>query len=348
MNVFYTEDGLMISTSLLSKPSYYFNVCSARKFLRKRDFLHYGSQLVPEKLGSETWSMAWAYIREIDDVIDRNISCDKQLAILSREWSMYKDILNGNGLKVHGERVYVRHLWMTQFLENLFKYYNSDEQKIVLDSIEKLYRSAVLDAKRKGKVLPLHKLLYLTRLKAVYFFKIFFILGRLNLNHYMDKISEFLGMGLGLLDDLIDLIYDWKIKYINISLEELRSAGLNINDEKLLSKILLNRNIFWKKSLQILKILLLARILALKVRDPIARNLVLRLTEVFAAPILQGKPIPGSTYLFRGGKILMKILPRDEMKAYEIGHKIVKKVLAIPQISPMLIKLWIKLSDRFP
>jgi len=343
MNIFYTTNGLMVDSSLLNKPSYYFSVYSARKFLRKRDFLHYGSQLVPERLGSETWSMAWAYIREIDDIIDRNIGCDKQLDILSREWSIYKDILDGSSLKVYEERIYIRHLWMTQFLENLFKYYDSEEQKIVLDSIEKLYRSAVLDSKRRGKVLPLHKLLYLTKLKAVYFFKIFFILGRLNLNHYMDKISEFLGMGLGLLDDLIDLIYDWRINYINVSLEELRSAGLNVNDKHLLSKILSNKDIFWKKSLQILRVLLSARILALQVKDPIARNLVLRLTEVFAAPILQGKPIPGSTYLFRGGKILMNILPEDEMKAYEIGHKIVRKVLAIPQISPMLVKFWIKI-----
>ncbi|HDJ89741.1 MAG TPA: hypothetical protein ENG40_03520, partial [Thermoprotei archaeon] len=102
---------MTVDSKFLSKPSYYFNVCSARKFLRMRDFLHYGSQLVPERLESETWSMAWAYIREIDDIIDRSIDCEKQLDILSREWSIYKDILDGNSLKSYGKRIYIRHLW---------------------------------------------------------------------------------------------------------------------------------------------------------------------------------------------------------------------------------------------
>ncbi len=44
-------------------------VNSVRHYLRKRDFLTYALQLIPEPVGSETWSLAWGYIRQFDDII---------------------------------------------------------------------------------------------------------------------------------------------------------------------------------------------------------------------------------------------------------------------------------------
>lgn len=64
--------------------SYDAAVCTARKLLRARDFLHYGSQLIPERTESETWSMAWAYVREVDDVVD-SLSAVEAREVLRRE-----------------------------------------------------------------------------------------------------------------------------------------------------------------------------------------------------------------------------------------------------------------------
>lgn len=44
-------------------------VNSVRHYLRKRDFLTYAFQLIPEPVGSETWSLAWGHMRQFDDII---------------------------------------------------------------------------------------------------------------------------------------------------------------------------------------------------------------------------------------------------------------------------------------
>ncbi|MEM2495218.1 MAG: hypothetical protein QXQ27_07835, partial [Nitrososphaerota archaeon] len=101
----------------LNDISYNFKVNSARKFLRNRGFLHYGSQLIPEKIESETWSLAWAYIREIDDIIDDiGISTSQQLDILSKEIEIIEASLNNN-YKIKSKQP-LRYIWLNQFLEN--------------------------------------------------------------------------------------------------------------------------------------------------------------------------------------------------------------------------------------
>ncbi len=127
---------------------YNFKVNSARKFLRKKGFLHYGSQLVPEKIGSETWSLAWAYIREIDDIIDAPyLTTSQQLDILSKEFEIIELSLE-NAYKLSSKQP-LRHIWLNQFLENEEKYYNGKLKPI----IKELYESAIIDAKRKNIIL---------------------------------------------------------------------------------------------------------------------------------------------------------------------------------------------------
>lgn len=65
--------------------------------------------------------------------------------------------------------------------------------------------------------------------KAVAFFKLYFTLGRLKMNGYEEAIAELLGTALGLLDDLVDALYDLKAGYVNFTgaeLKRLHGSGL--------------------------------------------------------------------------------------------------------------------------
>ena len=325
--------------------NYTFRVISARKYLRLRDFLHYLSQLVPERVESETWSLAWAYIRNIDDVIDRpSLTTNAQQRILEEEWSLVKRLINNSG-EVALESKNLRHHWLQQFIRNLYDHYDKDERRKILEVVENLYQSAVLDAQRRWRILSEQEMRRLLYLKAVRFFELYFLLGRIKLQGYLTKLAELLGLGLGMLDDILDALYDWRGGYINLTLEDLEKTGIKVDPrDKLLLRAFIDQKVLHYKAAQILRLLLRARIIGWKIKDPLARNLILRLTEVFAAPILEGRFIPGSKYFFKGGKLIFKVLPRDEMLAYEVGHRMVKKLIRIPQLAPSLVKLWVKMT----
>jgi len=341
-----TPLGLYVLDYSEDELSYSFIVNSARKYLRKRDFLHYASQFVPCRIGSETWSLAWAYIREVDDVIDSPLNAFKRLEIIEKEWEIVEDIRRNTF--VEKPPLPFRYFWLNQFIENIELYYSSSERQKIWSTVHGLYESAVLDAKRYMKVVP-RKLMYkLLEKKAVCFFRLYFLVGKLNLEKYLDDIAECLGLALGMLDDILDILYDWRSGYINITAEDLEEIGLKYDprDRNFIEKIL-EKKVIHKKSLEILKLLFKARALAWKLRDNIVKKLVLRLTEVFAAPILEGRFLPGEKYFFKGGHLLLKILPENEEAAYEIGHRFISFILSVPQISPLLIKTWIRLIEKY-
>jgi len=341
-----TPLGLYVLHYSLSEITYSLVVNSARKYLRKRDFLHYASQFVPRRIGSETWALAWAYIREVDDVIDSPCNTSHRLEIIRNEWQVVQEIKEN--IFTYRKPMPFRYFWLNQFIENLEKYYSSRERAEIWSTIHDLYESAILDARREGKVLSREFMYRLLEKKAVCFFKLYFLVGKLNLEKYLNEIAECLGLALGMLDDALDILYDWKSGYINVTAEDLEELGLSYDprDREFIYRIL-KKKLLHKKSLEILRLLFKARALAWKLRNSIVRKLILRLSEIFAAPILEGRFIPGEKYFFKGGRLLLKILPENEEAAYEIGHKLISLVLSVPQISPLLIKTWVRLIEKY-
>ena len=313
-------------------------VNTARAYLRRRDFLTYGSQLVPERLGSESWALSWAYIRKIDDIIDSpRISKETAWEILKHEAEVVNNALNNE--YVYRPSHPLRHLWIYWFAENINNYYDESVRKIIWD----LYESAVMDVKRRGRIISMHEMRDLLNKKAVKFFQLYFRVGQLDLGKYTDTIAECLGLALGMLDDLVDFVLDLRSGYINITKDELIELGIDAdpNSPDFVEKIL-NSPFFEKRSYKILALLLKARKIAHHLRDSLIRSLILRLTEIFARPILSGKPLPGQKYVFRFGRFLNAILPKDETLAYEIGHRIMKIALKIPQTSPRVFRAIVK------
>lgn len=95
-----------------------------------------------------------------------------------------------------------------------------------------------------------------------------------------------------------------------------------------------------------MRLLLRARKLARKIKSIYLRNLILRLTEVFALPILEGRFLPGQQYLFKGGRILKALLPENEMIAYRIGHQLMKVALLFHQTFPGLFNAFFKTKNK--
>lgn len=308
--------------------SYDAAVCTARKLLRGRDFLHYGSQLIPERVESETWSMAWAYIREVDDVIDSLGSIEAR-EVLRSEWGEVLRAAKGEACRSR----LLRHAWLRFFLENLRQYYSEAEREKVWRAIRELYWSALVDAARRGKSMGGREMLRLLKYKAVAFFRLYFTLGRLRMNGYEERVAELLGTALGLLDDLVDALYDLKMGYVNFTKAELwslRASGLGL--------------VLRQRGRAILRLLMRARRIAEHISNSLARRVVLRLTEAFAAPVLEGRLIPGASYFLKGGSLLLRLLPDDERVAYEVGHKLIKAFLSVPQLTPALLALWRRLT----
>ena len=308
--------------------SYDAAVCTARKLLRSRDFLHYGSQLIPERVESETWSMAWAYVREVDDVID-SLASREAREVLRSEW---REVLRAARGEAPRSRL-LRHAWLRFFLDNLRHYYSEAERARVWRAIRELYWSALIDAARRGRSMKGGEMLRLLKYKAVAFFRLYFTLGRLKMGGYEEEVAELLGTALGMLDDLVDALYDLKAGYVNFTEAELRSlrtSGL--------------RQVLRQRGRAILRLLLRARRIAERLSNTLAKRVVLRLTEAFAAPVLEGRLVPGASYFLRGGSLLLRLLPEDERVAYEVGHRLIKAFLSIPQLTPTLLALWRRLA----
>ncbi|MGQ4832453.1 MAG: hypothetical protein ACP6IS_00985 [Candidatus Asgardarchaeia archaeon] len=312
--------------------SYCFRVHTAFKYLRNRDFLHYGPSFVPEKIGAHTWTLAWAYIREIDDILDDpDYSYSLKMKILEHEKEVIKDVFSNNFK--YNPNMPFRYAWLEQFLDNVNKYYDSS----VLNIIWELYKSAVRDVNRRFRILSQKEMYTLVYQKATCFFKLYFTLGQFDLGDYLDELADMLGRGLGILDDALDFIIDFKSGYINVTKEELKMLDIDVSpeDEKFIRE-LINRGYYTLKSIEVMKLFLRAREIARELRNPLFRNLILRLTEIFAAPVLEGRFFPGQRYFFKGEKILNKLLPYNEHAAYRIGHKLIGYILKIPQVSPSL------------
>lgn len=308
-------------------------VNSARAYLRNRDFLTYASQLVPRQIGSETWSLAWGYIRLFDDMLDApGLNRQQAVEIMQREHIVVERGFAGN-LSVD-KSAPIRHKWLSQFFDNERRFYDGRAMKVVKD----LYESAWEDVARKDKLVSQKDMDRLLYKKARSFFKLYFILSDFNLGNCINELSYTLGMGLGILDDLLDIRQDYEASYVNVTKEELQQLGVNLEPEdKTFLKSILDAGYTTLRAKKIMTFLLRARRLAKQIRQATARALVLRLTEIFAAPILEGRLIPGQKYFFKGGHLANSILPQNESLAYKFGHKFIRLFLTIPQVLPSLL-----------
>ncbi len=307
---------------------YVATVNSARRYLRNRDFLTYASQLVPEPVGSETWSLAWGYMRRFDDMLDApTLSKKAAFNLLEQERSIVEPGFAGD-LEVSSDAP-IRHRWLAQFFDNERKYYSGEALHVVKD----LYESAWGDVERKGIVLSQRDMDKLTYKKARCFFKLYFILGDFDLGGHLDDFSYLLGMGLGMLDDILDVAQDYEAGYVNITREEMEALGVDLEpgDQDFVKQII-DAGYMTLKSKKILSFMLKARELTRCIRTPLISNFLLRLTEIFAAPILEERMVPGQRYFFKGGRLADFILPENESIAYKVGHKFIKFFLMYPQV----------------
>ena len=314
--------------------SYVATVNAARHYLRNRDFLTYASQLVPEPVGSETWSLAWGYMRRFDDMLDApTLSKKAAFSLLERERSIVEPGFAGD-LEVPSNAP-IRHRWLAQFFDNERKYYSGEALPVVKD----LYESAWGDVERKGIVLSQKDMDALLYKKARCFFKLYFILSDFDLGGHLDDFSYLLGMGLGMLDDMLDVAQDYEAGYVNITREEMEALGVDLEpgDQDFVKKIV-DAGYMTLKARKILSFMLKVRDLSRCIRDPLISNFLLRLSEIFAAPILEERMVPGQRYFFKGGRLADLILPRNESVAYKIGHKFIKFFLIYPQVISSFFK----------
>ena len=325
------DDVIAMSTSspyTYGTGSYVATVNSARHYLRNRDFLTYASQLVPEPVGSETWSLAWGYMRRFDDMLDApNLTKKAALNLLEQERSVVEPGFEGD-LEVSSNAP-IRHRWLAQFFDNERKYYSGE----ALHVVKELYESAWGDVERKGIMLSQKDMDDLIYKKARCFFKLYFILGDFDLGGHLDDFSYLLGMGLGMLDDMLDVAQDYKAGYVNITREEMEALGVDLEpgDQDFVKQIV-DAGYMTLKAKKILSLMLKVRELTRCIRTPLISNFLLRLTEIFAAPILEERMVPGQRYFFKGGRLADLILPRNESVAYKVGHKFIKFFLMYPQV----------------
>ncbi|MCF2136557.1 MAG: hypothetical protein K9W43_04870 [Candidatus Thorarchaeota archaeon] len=315
-------------------PRYEAVVNAARSYLRRRDFLTYATQLVPEPIGSESWSLAWGYMRRFDDMLDSGaINKTQAMNLLESEKVIVDRFFSGD----HAVRVDAapRHKWLAQFFANEEKYYEGRALKVVKD----LYESAWGDVLRRGVILTSKEMNELLYKKARSFFKLYFILSGFDLGGYIDDFSYLFGMGLGMLDDILDLAEDYEANYVNITREEMEALGLDLEpDDQDFLKRIVDAGYLTYKSKKILSLLIKARQLSRQVRSRYVRSFLLRLSEVFAGPILEERFIPGQKYFFRGGSLANMILPKNESLAYKIGHRLMSVFLRYPQLSSYLFE----------
>jgi hypothetical protein len=328
---FNLDDAIAVSTSsphTYGTTRYVATVNSARHYLRNRDFLTYASQLIPEPVGSETWSLAWGYMRRFDDMLDApTLSKKAAFNLLEQERSIVEPGFAGD-LEVSSNAP-IRHRWLAQFFDNERRYYSGKALHVVKD----LYESAWGDVERKGIVLSQREMDKLMYKKASCFFKLYFILGDFDLGGHLDDFSCLLGMGLGMLDDILDVAQDYKAGYVNITREEMEALGVDLEpgDQDFVKQIV-DAGYMTLRAKKILSLMLKVRELTRCIRTPLISNFLLRLTEIFAAPILEERMVPGQRYFFKGGRLADLILPKNESIAYTIGHKFIKLFLMYPQV----------------
>jgi hypothetical protein len=311
----------------MGSTKYLETVNSARAYLRQRDFLTYASQLVPESKGSETWSLAWGYIRRFDDMLDSAyLKKTEAYDLLKKEEGIVRPGMEGD-LRVPNDAP-LRHRWLAQFFDNERRYYSGGALKVVQD----LYESAWEDVARRGRVLSQEEMDRLLYKKARSFFKLYFILSDFDLGDHLDDLSYVLGMGLGILDDILDIAFDYESNYVNISREEMEMLGIDLKpDDKGFLDRVIEAGYLSYRAKRIMSFLLRARRLSRRLRSKLVRTFILRLTEIFAAPIIEGRLVPGQQYFFKGGRLFNRLLPRNESLAYKIGHKFIEVALMYPQ-----------------
>ncbi|MGQ4912883.1 MAG: DUF116 domain-containing protein [Candidatus Thorarchaeota archaeon] len=319
-------------------------VNSVRHYLRNRDFLSYAFQLIPEPVGSETWSLALGYVRQVGDIISTPaMTKSDALDLLQQEREVVELGIEGD-LRVR-HTAPVRHSWLAQFFDNERKYYEGEALQVAED----LFECAWSDVERKGRFLSQKDMDELLYDKTRNFFKLYFILGDFDLEGQIDNFSYLLGMGLGMLDDILNMSTDYESGYVNITHEEMESLGIDLDpeDRDFLQRVM-DSGYRTLRAKKIMSVLLRARRLTRHVRVPLVRALLLRLTEIFAAPILDERFIPGQRFFLKGRGLVNRLLPKNESLAYRIGHKLVRPLLMYPQLISFFFRGASTTEDKYP
>ena len=298
-------------------PSYKFAVNSARKFLRNTDSFSYSSQLIPPRVGSETWSLAWGFVLDVYELL-RNPMISREFAydIINREISVVLDTYNNEYKFRLGHPT--RYIWAKYFTNNLHAKYENSLRKNIL-SIYKDILNGLVNISRN-----FHRS-SLFRVRITDVLKLYFLLGKFDLDKYAHALAECLGLALSMLEDLINMLTTIKKKEGRFQLEQ---------------EYIWER--FSENNIHIIAFLLKARKLAKNLRSDLLRSLIFRLTEIAAKPLLVGKIVPWQNYIARIGRVLSLILPSNELIAYEIGHRLIRFLLNIPQLDPRLFKIAVK------
>jgi hypothetical protein len=267
-------------------------------------------------------------MRQFDDMLDSStLNKNGARELLMQERTIVEPGLVGD-LQVTGDSP-IRHHWLAQFFDNERRYYSGE----ALNVVKELYQSAWEDVERRGRLLSQKEMDSLLYKKAICFFKLYFILSGFDLGGRIDDFSYLLGMGLGMLDDILDAAQDYQSDYVNVTREELIALGVDLEpeDQGFLTR-LIERGYLTYKAKRIMSVLLKARRMARHIRVPVVRAFLLRLTEIFAAPILEGRFVPGQRYFFRGGRLADMLLPDNESIAYRMGHSMIGVFLSFPQV----------------
>ncbi len=238
----------------------------------------------------------------------------------------------------------IHHLWLAQFFDNERKYYGGEALQVV----KNLYECAWSDVARKGKILSQKDMDTLLYKKTSNFFKLYFILGDFDLRGHIDDFSYLLGMGLGMIDDVLDMVSDYEVGYVNITREEMESLGIDLEPEdKGFLQQVIDSGYQTLRAKKIMSVLLRARRLIRCVHVPLVRALLIQLTDIFVAPILEKKLIPGQRLFFKGSSLVDRFLPKNESIAYRIGHKFIRFFLIYPKVVSVFFRRESAIEDKY-
>lgn len=313
---------------------------SASSYIRNKNFVHYLPVIVqPTDIANESWAFIWAAIRYYDDLTDKSgLSYEQKDELHVKIWEAAHEMYNNSFDAEKTDSNLMK--WLYFYIQNDIEYEFNTYKYLVL-----LYESNVEDHKRRGKIYTNKQLSDLIHKKAACFFKVMYSLG-FGLN---EVICEHVGRALQIVDDVMDMKHDLSVGQINITKEDIDKFDIDICAPDLISQ-LEAKGFFDYRANQVLQHIKMAREAAEEIEDPWTRRFSLMATEIIAAPIIENRFRPGEKYYVKGGKLLNRLLPKDEKRAYWRGHKLIKTLCRFfPQCNHSLLnKRLQQLPDNGP
>ncbi|RLI58351.1 MAG: hypothetical protein DRO93_10035 [Candidatus Thorarchaeota archaeon] len=328
-----------------NSPKYVATVNSARRYLRHRTLPTYISQLVPGPIGSETWSLAWAYVRRFDDLVDKYLlENDTALDFIEGEREVLDQCFAGR-LTIP-RRSPLRHRWLLQYFENQNRFYTEDVRYL----IEGLYSSALDDLSRRGRVIDCRTMRDLLIKKSVYFFKLFFVLGRFKLGSIRDRIAYALGMAVGQADDLLDFVEDYQQGFVNATTEELEALGVIPNPTNGYFIRELFEHGYWELNKAQIRAAFERALRSIRyLKERYVRSFLTLLSGAFSAAIEKMPSLDTAlpSFSVKIPRPTLSIpLPSNESLAYRIGHRIITAALCFPEVVERLVGRFLKVESQ--